>query len=114
MEAKGNALIKNAFKHTKNWPNPQTNFITGEVIDLEAEYKKGLAGRLCLVLDIAVDGNSYLVLGQSEKVGDFLWLVEKEDIAQFLPIIKKNGVVMPAGMSPIEEFAWLAKYHTNN
>lgn len=107
MEVKGNVLLNSEFKHTVFWPNPQPS-INGP-IDLETEYKKALAGKMCLVMDIGVDG-SYLVLGESEKVGPFIWMIEKEDAAGFLPIVKKNGVMMPAGLSPIEEFKWIAKH----
>lgn len=115
MEAKGHVLLKQEFTHTKNWPNPQIRLSNDGItsIDLEKEYKDALRGSLCLVMDIGVDG-SYLVLGESKTVGQFLWMIEKEDTVQFLPIIKKNGIVMPAGMTPLEEFAWLAKYHFNN
>ena len=31
------------------------------------------------VLDIAVDGSSYLVLGEGEKSGTFIWDIDKKD-----------------------------------
>ena len=40
MDPKGNVWIKNEFTATKIWPNPHFNFLTGETIDLEKEYKE--------------------------------------------------------------------------
>ena len=109
MDPKGNVLINKEFVHTKIWPANQVNIFTGEVINLEAEYKEALAGKLCTVIDIAVDGEGYLVLAKTKKGGDFLWAIEKKDTKAFIPVIKKNGVLMPAGLSQIEEFAFIAK-----
>jgi len=36
-------------------------------------------------------------------------MIEKEDAVGYIPLIKKNGVIMPGGMSPMDEFMWLAK-----
>jgi hypothetical protein len=111
MEPKGNVWIKNEFTATTIWPNPQFNFLTGEEIDLEKEYKEALAGKLVVVMDIAVDGSGYLVLGKTKQGGDFIWMIEKEDTRGFIPVIKKNGILMPAGLSPIEEFKYMAEHY---
>jgi hypothetical protein len=113
MDPKGHVWIKREFVHTKIWPNSQYNFLTGENIDLEKEYKQALAGQLVTVMDISVDDSGYLVLGHLKEGGPFLWMIEKGDTAGFVPIIKKNGILMPAGMSPVEEFEYVAKYMAN-
>lgn len=51
--------------------------------DLTEEYFKALQGKTVPVIDIAVDGSSYLVLGQGES-GGFLWDIDKEDTSQVL------------------------------
>jgi hypothetical protein len=112
MDAKGICLIKKEFTATTFWPNPVPSLTEG-FINLEEEYKKALAGQICHVMDMAVDGNSYLVFGHGEKCGGFIWSIEKEDTVTFLPIIKKYGIIMPAGLSPMEEFAYLASNMEN-
>lgn len=111
MGPKGNVWIKTEFKATTIWPNPQPNFLTGEVKDIEKEYKEALAGKLVTVMDIATDDSGYLVLGKTKDGGDFLWMIEKEDTRGFIPVIKKNGVLMPAGLSAIEEFKYMAEHY---
>ena len=111
MEPKGNVWIKTEFTATKIWPNPQFNFLTGETTDLEKEYKESLAGKMVTVMDIAVDDSGYLVLGRTKSGVDFIWMIEKEDTRGFIPVIKKNGVLMPAGLSPIEEFKYMAEHY---
>lgn len=111
MEPKGKVWIKREFSATKIWPNPQFNFLTGETTDLEKEYKEALAGNLVTVMDISVDGSGYLVLGETKEGGHFLWTVEKEDTKGFLPVIMKNGILMPAGLDPLEEFRYMADYY---
>jgi len=61
-------------------------------------------------MDIDVDGSGYLVLGHTKSGGAFKWMIEKEDTRAFIPVIKKNGIIMPAGMNPIEEFVYMAKH----
>lgn len=109
MDPKGHVLIKREFVATKMWPNPQFT-LSGE-IDLEAVYKKALAGNLVAVLDVAVDDSGYLVLCDTPESGAFIWTIEKEDTVpgSFIPVIMKYGTIMPAGLSPMEEFAYLAK-----
>jgi hypothetical protein len=111
MEPKGNVWIKNEFTATKIWPSPQINFLTGETTDLEKEYKEALAGKMVTVMDIAVDGSGYLVIAKTKSGVDFIWTIEKEDTRGFIPIIKKNGVLMPAGLSPMEEFKYMMEHH---
>lgn len=107
MNQKGFVLLRQEFKHTKIWPGE--TFTLDGVQDTEKIYKEALAGKVCPVLDIAFDGSAYLVLGTFKKGGQFIWNIEKEDTVVFLPVIKKNGIIMPAGMSPIEEFEYMAK-----
>ncbi len=109
MDPKGNVLIKREIVHTKFWPNEHVNFLTGEVTNLEKEYKEGLAGKMVTVMDIAIDGEEYLVLGHTKEGGAFLWTIDKKDTVAFIPVIKKYGTLMPAGLSPMEEFEYLAK-----
>lgn len=111
MDPKGHVWINREFVHTTIWPNAQHNFLTGETHDLETEYKEALAGKLVTVMDIAVDDSSYLVLGKTKEGGHFMWMIEKGDTRGFIPVIMKNGTLMPAGMSPIEEFKWMMENH---
>lgn len=111
MDPKGNVLLKKNLENTKIWPNPL--FTLNGYIDLEKEYKEALSGKICVVMDIGVDG-SFLVLGKSSKVGDFIWVIDKEDSVGFLPIIKKNGILVPAGLSPIDEFKYMAEILSKN
>ena len=53
-------------------------------INLTEEYWNALQGKTVSVMDIAVDGSSYLVFGTGEKLGGFLWSIEKEDTTQQL------------------------------
>lgn len=108
MEPKGYILIRKDFVATKLWPGEQ--FTMSGRIDLEVEYKKSLAGKPAVVMDIAVDGSAYLVLGHSDVVGDFLWQIEKEDTyGDILPVKWKNGELIPTGMSPMEEMIYMMK-----
>jgi hypothetical protein len=111
MEPKGYILINKEFVATKIWPGEQ--FTLSGIVDLDKEYKEALAGRMIMVLEVGVDG-SYLVLGRSKTVGDFIWQVEKEDTrdGSFLPIKYKFGTFMPTNLSPMEEFKWMAEHIT--
>ena len=111
MDPKGHVWINREFVHTKIWPNPQLNFLTGETNDLETEYKEALAGNLVTVMDVAVDDSSYLVLGKTKNGGHFMWMIEKGDTRGFIPVIVKNGTLMPAGLNPLEEFKWMMDSH---
>ena len=108
MGPKGNVLIKSEFVHTKIWPNPQLTM--DGMVDMEKEYKEALAGKMVTVMDIAVDDSGYLVLGKTKNGGQFLWMIEKEDTIGFIPVIKKNGIMMPANMSPMEELRYMAEH----
>lgn len=107
MNPVGNALIKKEFTATTLWP-PVMTTLEGPV-DLEKHYKEALAGKLVPVMEVDHESDGYLVIGKSEIVGDFIWQIEGGDVRQFIPVIKKAGMLMPAGLSPIEEFEWLAK-----
>lgn len=108
MDPKGYVFVKREFKATTMWPNEQITL--DGVVDLEKEYKEALAGKPAMVMDIAVDGSGYLVMGNSEKTGQFLWMIEKEDtIGEIIPVIWKNGQFIPAEMSPMEEFLYMMK-----
>jgi len=110
MDPKGYVLIKHEFTATKIWPGKAFSLSQGW-IDMEKLYKEALAGQLVVVMDISVNNDSYLVLGRSKEVGDFLWMIEKDDTREgsFMPIIFKYGILMPAGLSAMEEFALLAE-----
>lgn len=108
MEPKGYIVIRREFVATTMWPNKQ--FTLDGIIDLETEYKKALAGKPVQVMDIAVDGSGYLVIGHSDTVGAFMWMIEKEDtIGDILPVMWKNGELIPTGMSPMEEITYMLK-----
>lgn len=49
------------------------------------------------------------MLGKLKEGGHFIWMIEKEDAKHYLPFVLKNGVFMSGGLSPIEEFEYLAK-----
>lgn len=111
MEPKGYIFVKREFVATKLWPSPQLTL--AGTIDLEAEYKKALSGKPVQVMDIAVDGSGYLVLGHSEVVGTFLWSIEKEDtIGDILPVKWKNGELIPTGMDTLDELMYMIKNMT--
>lgn len=113
MEPKGYILLNKEFIHTKIWPGVQ--FSLEGPIDLEKEYKEALSGQLVIVMDVSVDKSCYLVIGESKKRGHFMWNIEKGDTREgsFLPVVKKNGIIMPAGLSFAEEFEWVARYMAN-
>lgn len=109
MQQKGYVLLKNEFTATKLWPGKVLSLSDGW-LDLEKQYKEALAGQLVPVMDISVTDDGYLVLGKCKASGDFLWMIEKEDTVKgsFVPLIWKYGILMPAGLSAVEEFKWLA------
>jgi len=111
MDPKEHVWINREFVHTKLWPSSQYNFLTGETQDLEKEYKEALAGQLVVVMDVAFDDSGYLIMGKTKEGGHFLWQIEKGDTKGFLPVIMKNGTLMPAGLSPLEEFKWMMESH---
>lgn len=102
----GHIWIKREFTATTRWPGEQ--FTLDGVIDMEQEYKEALAGQLVPVMEKGVDG-SYLVYGEGKKTGGFIWVIEAEDTKGFIPIIKKNGMIIPAGMNPLEEMIYMAE-----
>lgn len=51
-------------------------------IDLTEDYFNALQGKTVPIMDIAIDGSSYLVFGSGEKSGGFLWNIDKEDTTQ--------------------------------
>lgn len=101
----GNVWIAREFKHTTHWPGMQYT-LKGH-IDLEKEYKEALAGQLVQVLEDG--GDCYLVYAECKSFGGFIWTIEKGDTKGFVPIIKKNGIIMPAGMGLIEEMIFTVK-----
>lgn len=111
MNPKGNVWINKEFVHTTQWPTSEMPTMHG-IMNLEKEYKEALAGKLVTVLDIAVDDSGYLVLGEGKNVGQFIWQIEKGDTKGFIPVIKKNGVLIPAGLNPLEEMVEIVKGQT--
>lgn len=55
-----------------------------EPYDLTKDYFEALQGKTVPIMDIAVDGSSYLVLGNGEKSGQFIWDIDKEDTTQLV------------------------------
>ncbi len=106
FEPIGNVFLKNELTHTKLWPGLQ-HTLKG-VVDLASSYKEALAGQLVPVMEIGVDG-SYLVLGKTKDGTPFIWMIEKEDVREYIPFVYKNNTFVPGGLSPIEEFEYLAK-----
>lgn len=107
MQPVGSALIKPAFTATKIWPSPQ--FTLDGWVDLEKEYKQALSGKMVTVMEISKDEAGYLVLGYTAPDNPFIWQIEKDDVAGYIPLIKKNGQIIPGGMSAFEEFMWNIK-----
>ena len=76
---KGYIGIKPEIKHSREpGPAPLLDY------DITKDYFDALRGRTVPVIDIAVDGSSYLVLGKGEISGQFLWDIDKEDTSQQL------------------------------
>ena len=48
------------------------------------DYFEALQGKTVPIMDIAVDGSSYLVLGKGERAGGFIWDIDKEDTSQLV------------------------------
>lgn len=108
MDIIGHALIHKEFKHTDLWPDEQIT-LNGPV-DKEKQYKEALAGNLVPVLEISRDESDYLVYSESEEAGAFIWMIDKRDVRQFIPVVVENGIPMPAGLSGIEKFKWMAMH----
>lgn len=108
MEPKGHVVIKKKLVHTTRWPDPELT--PKGIVDVEKEYKEALCGKVVQVMDVAVDGSGYLVFCETKSGGGFLWMIEKGDTVEgsFFPFIKKNWVVMPAGLDPLTEMAYMA------
>ncbi len=104
-QAKGYIGIKHKITHSRTPGRGPLG------IDLTEDYFNALQGKTVPIMDIAVDGSSYLVFGKGEKSGDFIWHIDKEDTTQqmipykffhpgvdaediiaFLKIIQEGGV----------------------
>lgn len=99
MNSIGHAVLHKELVHTTGWPSG----LLGE------QYKKALTSEPVTVLEISEADGSYLVLGNSIDTGPIIWMIEPEDVRAFVPVIKKHGILMPAGLSPLEEFEYLMK-----
>ncbi|KKN59525.1 hypothetical protein LCGC14_0541390 [marine sediment metagenome] len=76
---KGYIGIKHEITHSRTpGPGPFPD------INLTEDYFNALQGKTVPVIDIAVDGSSYLVFGKGEKSGGFIWDIDKEDTTQQL------------------------------
>lgn len=54
--------------------------------DLTKPYFDALKLKMVVVMDVAVDGSDYIVLGDSPEVGQFMWFVDKRDtISKLIP-----------------------------
>ena len=85
--------------------------------DLTEDYFKALQGKTVPVIDIAVDSSSYLVLGDGEKSGQFIWDINKEDTSQVLipynffhpgptadDLLKTLSIIAKGGITPCQNF----------
>ncbi len=82
FEPKGYVITEKEFKHTMDPPE----HMPGCDYNLKEEYFKALQMKMLPVMDVAVDGSDYLVLGNSEKAGQFIWPVDKRDtIGEMIP-----------------------------
>ncbi len=50
--------------------------------DMTKDYFEALQGKMVQIIDIAVDGSSFLVYGEGKLSGGFLWNIDKEDTSQ--------------------------------
>jgi hypothetical protein len=82
FEPKGYVITEKEFKHTMEPPE----HMLGCDYNMKEEYFKALQGKMLRVMDIAVDGSSYLLLGDSPNTGQFIWDVDKRDtIGEMIP-----------------------------
>lgn len=85
-EPKGYIIIDKKLEHTRLPENIATTLMGRESYDIAEDYRNALCLRMVPVIDIAVDGSDYMVLGRGEKSGDFLWCVDKRDtIGELIP-----------------------------
>jgi len=110
MDPKGFVLCKREFIATKMWPDKKYSFEGS--IDLEKEYKEALAGKQVMVIEISNDNECYMVYAKTSKGDPFIWSIEKADTVEgsFMPLKWKDGILMRADLSPIEEFRYLAEH----
>jgi len=91
MEYKGIALISNNIKH-------RNRIYVGGIEKYE--------GKILVVFDKSViNGDCLCISDDNLGLGD----IHSEDVSCFLPIVKKQGVMIPADLSFIEEIIWLAE-----
>ena len=80
FEPKGYVIVDKELKYTKE-PG-----LGPDGKDLTKPYFDALKLKMVPVMDIAVDGSEYLVLGDSPEAGRFLWFMDKRDtISALIP-----------------------------
>jgi len=80
FEPKGYVIVDKELKYTKE-PG-----LGPDGKDLTKPYFDALKLKMVPVMDIAVDGSEYLVLGDSPEAGSFLWFMDKRDtISELIP-----------------------------
>jgi hypothetical protein len=81
FEPKGYVITEREFKYTMEPPD-----MPGCDYNMKEEYFKALQGKMLRVMDVAVDGSRYLLLGDGPKTGQFIWDVDKRDtIGELIP-----------------------------
>ncbi len=82
-QPEGYIIVDKEITHS---PEPGMGPTSKGMQDLTPIYFKALKGKMVPVMDVAVDGDQYLVLGKSEEVGDFMWYIDKKDtIGKLIP-----------------------------
>lgn len=78
---KGYVIVDKELNFTKSPGQPA--FVD---YDLKEDYFNALKYRMVTVIDVAVSGDSYLVMADGEKSGTFIWEVDKRDtISELIP-----------------------------
>lgn len=88
-QAKGYVSTDKELKYTTKWPdNVSTRLMCGREYDIVKDYRDALTGKINLpVMDTAVDGSDYLVLGHGKESGAFLWFVDVRDTLLYIPAV---------------------------
>lgn len=80
-QPKGYVIVDKELKFTRK--PPKVDYLD---YDIAEDYFKALKLKMVPVIDVAVSGDAYLVLGQGEKSGTFIWEVDKRDtISKLIP-----------------------------
>lgn len=105
FKPKGFVIVDKELKHTL--PPPER--MVGCDYNLKDEYFSAMQGKMLKVVDVAVDGSSYLVMAESPKAGVFMWSLDKRDtIGKMIPYavisqfrhMRLQDAMKAAGMEP--------------